>query len=259
MEFIDQMNRKVKLEKRPKRIISLVPSQTEFLFQLGLNDEVVGITKFCCHPENWLKEKTIVGGTKKINLSRIRELKPDLIIGNKEENTQSDIALLENEFPVWMSDIVTFQDSLNMMLGIGEITGKLEEARKLVYQLNSAFEAIPKLMVSSKFAYVIWHNPTMLAGKGTYIDALLTELGFENACASERYPVLSDADISAVQLVLLSSEPFPFKIVHAKVYEEMFPSASVMLVDGEVFSWYGTRLLHTTEYLKNFIERLNNG
>jgi ABC-type Fe3+-hydroxamate transport system substrate-binding protein len=259
MEFIDQMNRTIKLERTPKRLISLVPSQTEFLYDLGLAEEVLGITKFCCHPKHWLKEKVIVGGTKKLNLRKIRDLNPDLIIGNKEENTKEDIEQLEKEFPVWMSDIYTFQDSLNMMKGIGEVTNRFNEAQELVLKLRDVFDSIPKIKKPLKYAYVIWHNPTMFAGKETYIDAFLSQLGFENACKSVRYPIHSTADVSDVQLVLLSSEPFPFKSGHLKMYEELFPNAKVMLADGEVFSWYGTRLLHTTDYLKNFIEGLKNG
>ena len=98
----------IELKSAPRRIVSLVPSQTELLYDLGLEDRVVGITKFCVHPDYWRKTKKIIGGTKNFDFDTIRSLQPDLILGNKEENYQQGIAELKKEFPVWMSDIAGF-------------------------------------------------------------------------------------------------------------------------------------------------------
>ena len=117
----DQMQREIKIPNSPQRIISLVPSQTELLFYLGLEKEVVGITKFCVHPREQFKSKTRVGGTKKYHFDRIKKLQPDLIIGNKEENDQTQIEQLAKEYPVWMSDIISFEDALDMIERIGKI------------------------------------------------------------------------------------------------------------------------------------------
>src|ERR1035438_9640363 len=110
LKHTDQMGRRLELHSRPKRIISLVPSQTELLYDLGLRDEVVGITKFCIHPKAWMKTKTIVGGTKKLNIDKIIALNPDLIIGNKEENEKLQVEELMRNFPVWMSDISSLEE-----------------------------------------------------------------------------------------------------------------------------------------------------
>ena len=103
--FIDQTGQIVFIKDGPQRIISLVPSQTELLADLGLDQEVIGITKFCVHPNHWLKTKTRVGGTKQLDIELIRSLKPDLIIGNKEENVREQVEELRTEFPTWISDV----------------------------------------------------------------------------------------------------------------------------------------------------------
>ena len=98
MIFTDQIGHSFELKTSPKRIISVVPSQTELLFDLALNDKVIGITKFCIHPKEWFRNKVRVGGTKNLNLAKIAALKPDLIIANKEENTQSEIEELQKHY-----------------------------------------------------------------------------------------------------------------------------------------------------------------
>ena len=128
MKVTDQLNRTVSIPKNPKRIISLVPSQTELLVDLGLADRIVGVTKFCIHPKGLKQEKTIIGGTKNFNFEKIKALKPDLIIGNKEENYKEGIEKLEQDFPIWMSDIYTIWDALDMILSIGKITDSEEKA-----------------------------------------------------------------------------------------------------------------------------------
>ena len=120
MIFTDQLGRKLILEKIPQRIISLVPSQTELLFDLGLEEEVVGITKFCIHPDSWFHSKTRIGGTKQFDFEKIKSLQPDLIIGNKEENDKEQIEELMKNFTVWMSDIKTLADACKMICEIGE-------------------------------------------------------------------------------------------------------------------------------------------
>src|ERR1700741_3198050 len=110
MHFIDQTGRKISIPQIPQRIISLVPSQTELLFDLGLDKEVVGITKFCVHPPEWFQTKTRVGGTKQLKIDLIKQLQPDLIIANKEENVKEQIEELEKHFPVWISDVNNLED-----------------------------------------------------------------------------------------------------------------------------------------------------
>lgn len=258
-EVIDMMGRKVLIPNRPMRIISLVPSQTELLFDLGLGDAVVGITKFCIHPEEWFRTKQRIGGTKQLNIAQIIALKPDLIIGNKEENTQADIEALAALFPVWMSDILTYDDALEAIIQIGAITNTASKALAIVEQIKDEFATIVPLSEKIKAGYFIWHQPDMVAAHDTFIDSIMQKLGIENAFQHlERYPALSAETIAAAQLdvILLSSEPFPFADKHIAYYQSLSPHAKVKLVDGEYFSWYGSRLLAAPIYFKALLNEL---
>jgi ABC-type Fe3+-hydroxamate transport system substrate-binding protein len=254
---IDMMGRAVETTARPIRIVSLVPSQTELLYDLGLSDRVVGITKFCIHPEEWFaidspNFKARVGGTKTVNFELIRALNPDLIIGNKEENSQSDIEQLEKEFPIWMSDIYTLNDALTMIMLVGKLTQTEKRATEITQQINVLRAAvIEKSQPQKKALYFIWNNPMMVAGKNTFIDDLLPIAGLENVVLQMRYPELSIADLIALQpeVILLSSEPFPFKETHLAYFQTLLPNAKVLIVDGEAFSWYGSRLIKGLQYL----------
>lgn len=258
--FTDQMGRSISLDFPPKRIISLVPSQTELLFDLGLDDEIVGITKFCIHPKDKYKSKTKVGGTKKLDLAKIRSLNPDLIIGNKEENEQTQMEELMLEFPVWMSDITLLEDAVEMIEQLGELSGKSENALRIASNIKKSFEEIAHQVVSrKKVAYFIWKDPYMLAGKDTFIDDVLAKAGFDNVVSLNRYPTISLIDLKELKpdLIFLSSEPYPFKSEHILEMESNFPDSIVQIVDGELFSWYGSRLRYTPDYLVQLLKKNN--
>lgn len=239
----------------PERIISIVPSQSELLWDLGLRSELVGITKFCIHPDEMFRTVERVGGTKKLDLDKIRELKPDLIIGNKEENEKEQIDLLRKEFPVWMSDIFTLGDAFEMINALGIITGRKENAENISGIIADHFSKLD----ASKFkgrtaAYFIWYGPMMAASRNTFIDHMLSRLGFINVFAGmERYPEITYEQITkaAPEYILLSSEPFPFKEKHMRELKQISPSSNVMLVDGEMFSWYGSRLQYAPAYFNS--------
>ena len=256
----DQMHRTVQVPEHPHRVISLVPSQTELLFDLGLGDRVVGITKFCIHPEEWFRTKARVGGTKQVDLEKVRALKPDLIIGNKEENTQADIEALEQEFPVWMSDVLNLDDALAMIDHVGRITATGERSDEIRKGIRSAFEVLQPLSTPLSAAYFIWQKPWMIAGEGTFIRDMLHRCGLTAITNVEygRYPVLDDAQLAALDpdVVLLSSEPFPFKEQHIAAVNMVLPGTPVHLVDGEAFSWYGSRLLRSPLYFRQLQEHL---
>lgn len=259
-EFTDQMGRMISVNYPPKRIISIVPSQTELLFELGLDAEILGITKFCIHPASKFRSTTKIGGTKKLNLERIRELKPDLIIGNKEENEESQIKELIKEFPVWMSDISVLGDALKMITDIGSLTGTSVKANLIVQDILEGFRSLEPVSGGKKTAaYFIWKDPYMVAGKNTFIDDILARAGFDNFLQISRYPELTDQQISELKpdIILLSSEPYPFKSLHVNEMKKICPKAKVIVVDGEMFSWYGSRLLHTPSYLKNLRNIIN--
>lgn len=247
----------------PKRIISLVPSQTELLFDLGLDDEIVGITRFCIHPADRVKNKVRVGGTKTLNLDRIRDLQPDLIIANKEENTREQIEALQEHYPIHVTDMATVPDVLRMIREVGALVGKGQEADVLANRIEQ--DLIPVYSDSRQnVAYLIWRKPYMAAASGTFIDAMLTVAGFRNAFADQnRYPVVAPNDLQKAHpdLIFLSSEPYPFTEKHIAELQKICPSARVLLVDGEVFSWYGSRLLRASDYfrnLRNEIARTNS-
>jgi len=258
--FTDQMGRVISLNYPPQRIISLVPSQTELLFDLGLDKEVIGITKFCIHPKEKFKSKTKVGGTKKINLEKIRSLKPDLIIGNKEENEQGQMEKLMNEFPVWMSNILVLEDAVKMIEQLGILTGNAQKAELIASNILNRFDDLESVRSCNlKIAYFIWKDPYMLAGHNTFIDNILKRAGFDNSVKLNRYPIVNLEQLKELgpEVIFLSSEPYPFKDEHVQEMKSKFTNSKVMIVDGELFSWYGSRLLHTPDYLRSLIKLIN--
>ena len=259
IEVKDQMNSVIRLGDFPSRIISLVPSQTQLLHYLGLENEVVGITKFCIHPDEWFRSKTRVGGTKTVKFDEVYGLKPDLIIGNKEENQKEDIERLKKIAPVWMSDIYHLDDSFEMMLKIGELTNKSTEANTLVNEIKSEFqkldEVVKKINSNSSVLYCIWNEPLMVAGKNTFVDDMLSRCGLINSCEIERYPDVSNSDLNP-DFVFLSSEPYPFSEKHISELQIRYPKAKIVLVDGEMFSWYGSKLKEAPAYFADLLNSI---
>jgi ABC-type Fe3+-hydroxamate transport system substrate-binding protein len=259
MLITDQIGYQFELKSTPKRIVSLVPSQTELLFDLGLEDEVVGITKFCIHPKQWFNSKTRVGGTKTVNFERITELKPDLIIANKEENTQSEIEALQKLYPVYTSDIYNLNDSLEMMDAIGKITNSIENAKQIINQINNNFAALKPCKTPKSVLYFIWKNPYMTIGNDTFINDMLNRCGFNHVQVGNRYPELSIESIQELNpdIIFLSSEPYPFKEKDRIQLKELCPKSEVVLVDGEMFSWYGSRLLKSVKYFIDLNDKIS--
>lgn len=248
---IDQLGRRVEFPFPPQRIISLVPSQTELLFDLGLADRIVGRTKFCIHPEKEVKKVQVVGGTKNLRLETIKQLKPDLIIGNKEENDKEAIEVLEPIFPVWMTDIVTIRDAVATVRSSGELTGAVEKSATLASQISDSLGTV-KGNFSGKVVYLIWKKPWMAAGRQTFINSMLNWLGFDNVVRQNRYPEYNESELQTLQPqhVFLSSEPFPFKEEHVKELQSLLPASQFHLVNGEMFSWYGSRLIKSAGYFR---------
>lgn len=259
IELKDQMNRTIRLEKFPERIVSLVPSQTELLFDLGLGDRVVGITKFCIHPNEWYKSKTRVGGTKNLHLDVIERLNPDLIIGNKEENTQADIDALEKKFPVYMSDVFTVEDALQMMVDVGDLTGTESGAKRITHLVKRDFDSFAQQQKT--VLYLIWAEPFMAAGENTFIGDVIRKIGLTNCIkdSNARYPELSLNQITELNpdFIFLSSEPFPFNKAHAEKIAATF-KGRIEFVDGELFSWYGSRMQKMKPYFINLFQRLKD-
>lgn len=259
MTTTDQCGRLVHVPEKPSRIISLVPSQTELLYDLGLGDKVCGITRFCIHPEEWFRTRTRVGGTKQVNIELIRQLQPDLIIANKEENVKEQIETLEKEWPVWVSDVNNLAQALEMIRQIGTLTNTTEKASELNIHISGAFEALSTHQESPRTAYFIWKEPWMTAGGDTFIHAMLEKAGFTNLFKSTtRYPVTSIDELTKMncELLLLSSEPYPFNEKHITGLQEQLPGTQILLVDGEIFSWYGSHLLQAPAYFQKLWQKI---
>lgn len=307
MHFTDQTGYEFELKKKPVNIVSLVPSQTELLFDLGLDKEVVGITKFCIHPTQWKREKTIVGGTKKIRMEKIELLHPDFIIANKEENTKEEIEYLRQHYPVYTSDINNLEDALKMISDVGIIIDKKEAANSIIEEIRKSFETLRSLPKTTedlqhekndtkskndkiirrdeklKVAYLIWRNPYMAAGSDTFIHSMIEACGWKNALENfPRYPEVqlnsellksskiqdvqsnlqiiessSNPDLSNADIILLSSEPYPFAQKHIDEIQSFLPGKIILLVDGEMFSWYGSRLLKSAAYFRSLNDQIH--
>jgi ABC-type Fe3+-hydroxamate transport system substrate-binding protein len=257
--FTDQTGRNVSLTQTPKRIISVVPSQTELLSDLGLENEVVGITKFCIHPNKWFRSKTRVGGTKQLHIDIIHQLQPDLIIANKEENVKEQIEELQQHYPVWISDVNNLNDACEMIEQLGLITRKETNANEITTRIRDNFSLLTTHHSPLTCCYLIWQHPYMTIGGDTFIHSMLEAAGFDNVCKHKtRYPEITIEEIKSLnpKLLLLSSEPYPFKQKHIDELQVHLPHTKILLADGELFSWYGSRLLHSPNYFINLHQQI---
>ncbi|WP_053975659.1 ABC transporter substrate-binding protein [Mangrovimonas xylaniphaga] len=254
--FKDQLYRSVFLHDTPKRIVSLVPSQTELLCDLGLRDSLVGVTKFCVHPNDIREQVEVVGGTKQIHVDKIKALQPDIILCNKEENTLEIVEACVGVAPVHISDVLNFSDCLELIEMYGEMFSVEDRAEALKNSLRSQLQDFKRFMEGRgryKTAYFIWKSPWMVAASDTFINYVMELQGFDNYFKQlSRYPEidLNEAALEGVELILLSSEPYPFKVDDTNIFEVISPTAKILLVDGEMFSWYGSRLTQAFEYFK---------
>ena len=261
MIITDQIGHQLSLKSTPKRIVSLVPSQTELLYDLGLDRDVVGITKFCIHPKIWFNTKNRVGGTKDLNLSKITDLKPDLIIANKEENTKEQINALQKLYPVYTSDISNLSQSIDMIKSMGEILGRKSEAEIIIKHINEQFDRLSLLKKTKHSAlYFIWKEPYMSVSQNTFINDMMERCGFNNLITEQiDYPVLTNTQISQFDpdVIFLSSEPYPFKKEHIEEFQKICPTSKIVLVDGEYFSWYGSRLQQAVSYFIGLMDKIS--
>ncbi|MCI3935605.1 helical backbone metal receptor [Chryseobacterium aahli] len=241
------------------KVISLVPSITEALFDLGLTEnEIIGRTKFCIHPEDKVKNVEIIGGTKNLNIEKIKALKPDLILANKEENVKEQVEILMKDFKVIVYNTETIEDNYYLVKNLGLLFNKEERAQifnlKIYEVLNEA-----KINYKIKAVYLIWKTPYMTVGSDTFIHNILAEIGFENIFKSQtRYPEVQIEDLAEADVIMLSSEPFPFKEKHIAELKEFYPEKKIIIVDGEAFSWYGTHIAKCENYFKELIAEFNH-
>ncbi|WP_300602231.1 ABC transporter substrate-binding protein [Niabella sp.] len=234
------------------KIVSLVPSITELLYTLDLEQEVAGITKFCVHPQTWFRTKTRIGGTKTLDTEKIIALRPDLVIANKEENVKEQVEVLAARFPVLVTDVNNYPDALEMIRTVGHHTNRKEKAGTLVAAIEAAFARLDTSPIGTA-VYFIWKDPWMTVGGDTFIHDMLHRAGFTNRYAPlKRYPAITLDALQAdcPEYILLSSEPYPFKETHKTALQALYPQAKILLANGEFFSWYGSRMLQAPDYFK---------
>ena len=242
------------------RIISLVPSLTQLVLDLGLKDRLVGRTRFCIHPADLVDDIPIIGGTKNPNIEKILSLEPDYIIANHEENRKEDIELLQDKVKVIVTEIDTIEEAMDTILKLGKDLEVTQKAQKVVSKIQDLLSETPKLD-PVKTAYFIWKDPWMVAANGTYIDSILSHYNLLNVFSnSERYPQVSLRELSdhEPELILLSSEPYPFKEKHIKEIQEFCPHAQIQLINGEWFSWYGSGMIEAFKELNTWRRKLGN-
>ncbi|GGA38119.1 ABC transporter substrate-binding protein [Psychrobacillus lasiicapitis] len=256
--FNDHTGRQVNIPATPKRIISICPAITETLFTLGLQDEIVGRTKYCIFPEDIVESVEKIGGTKEVKEDKIRALQPDLILAEKEENTAEIVQVLEKIAPVYVLEVQSIQDSYRFIKTLGTLTNKESEANLLVDSCKTVFPS--SRMQVKNAAYVIWRKPYMVVGGTTYINDVLHTLGFHNPFANEgsRYPAVTPEDLSAANLdvLLLASEPFPYQEKHIAEFRAFLPNTKIILIEGEMF-WYGARMEVAGAYLEKLASRID--
>jgi ABC-type Fe3+-hydroxamate transport system substrate-binding protein len=258
----DAVGRQVRLPRCPERIISLVPSQTELLVDLGVGERLVGRTRYCIHPREKLASVAVVGGTKRVEFDEIQALKPDLILAEKEENPREMVDSLAGLAPVYVTDVTSIASAISMCRDVGRLIGQVAEAQALADQIQIAMHGAERLAPKpDRVLYLIWRKPWMAAGVDTFIHSCLEHVGFENAVSGTRYPELDHEKIVSLNpdRVFLSSEPFPFKDAHAQELRELLPGASIEFVDGELFSWYGSRMLKMPAYWRSLLLLDSNG
>lgn len=256
----DDLRRDVSFDFPPRRVVCLCPSLTETLFALGLDETVVGRTSYCVHPAGRVRNVATVGGTRDVDLARVQALEPDLVVATKEENPEKTVLALAETLPVFVFDVTDYESALRAIMNLGELTDRVARAEGLVHDIRGAFAEL-RPQAARTVAYLIWADPYMAAGRGTYIHALLEKCGLENVCAklAGRYPEVGVESLRELrpQFIFLSSEPFHFDDSHVARLASRIPAARVIRVDGEMFAWYGSRMLAAAGYLRQLINELD--
>jgi len=252
--LVDAVGTEHPVARGDTRIVSLVPSVTELLCDLGLASQIVGSTGFCIHPREVVRSIPKVGGTKDVKVDRIRELAPTHVVVNVDENTKETVDELERFVP---SIVVTHplapEDNLGLYRLLGGIFDRIAETERLCEDFAAAYADLTAVMrPPERVLYLIWREPWMTVSRDTYISRTLALVGWETVPeeAPTRYPELDPAAVAgSVDRVLLSSEPYRFREKHLAEVEALVPGARVSLIDGEMTSWYGSRATEGLRYL----------
>lgn len=238
------------------KIVSLVPSITETLIDLGC-DELVGRTRYCIHPEEIVKNIPVVGGTKAIHPEKIKELEPEVIIANREENVKEQIEPLMKNYRVWLTDVKTIDDNYDLIINAGSLIFHHFQARDYCMKLEEIW-ATNRLQKEIKVAYLIWKKPFMTVGGDTFVSQVLSQLGFQNIFENrQRYPAIELSDLKGADIIMLSTEPYPFTEKNIPEFQTVFPNKQVIVVDGEAFCWFGTHPAKCGDYYQRLLQQFS--
>ena len=261
--LIDAIGARHEVAGAQARIVCLVPSITELLFELGLGAQVVGRTGFCIHPKDRVKRVPKVGGTKAIDTGRIKRLTPTHLIVNVDENPRTTVAELAAFVPnVVVTHPVQPRDNLALYRLLGGIFSREEQAEELCRRFEAAYEqtiAVAAGWARQRVLYLIWKSPWMTVARDTYISRMLATVGWDTCeiKSEARYPAFEPTPglLQEEDVVLLSSEPYSFRDRHRLEILDLLPAHSrtrVALVDGSMTSWYGSRAIQGLTYLREF-------
>ncbi|MGD0205609.1 MAG: helical backbone metal receptor [Dehalococcoidia bacterium] len=267
LTLVDALGRSLTIRRRPERIVSLVPSLTEALFTFGLEQEIVGVTRFCVEPRQGVADKTKVGGTKALDIAKIRALKPDLVVASAEENSPTDVAqLIDDGCPVFVTLATSVEGAIDLLRELATITGTTAAARPII---QGAKEALATMVAASadlervRVFCPIWRNPYMTCGRTTYMGDVIAVCGGRNVFdgRKERYPRLELVEMTALdpQVILLPSEPYRFTKRHKAdftVFAEVtaVKNGHIFLIDGKMLTWYGPRTARSLFEVKRLLD-----
>jgi len=251
----DDLGRAVTLKGPARRIVSLVPSITETLFALGAGDSVVGLTEYCIHPAGGVADKARVGGTKNIDMNRILELKPDLIIANVEENRKPQVEALErSRLKVFVTYPKSIEGCIKMIADVAALCGADDRAGKLLDSIRTEARQARERAVRPAPGVVcpIWKSPYMTVNRDTFVDSVIVGAGGRNLFGdhADRYPTFELQELKALrpEIILLPTEPYRFTEPDLDDFISLgndIPAVRhrrLHIVQGELLSWYGPRL-----------------
>lgn len=253
MSWTDALGHTIDLQRPPRRIVSLVPSITEALFAFGLGKRIVGVTKFCVEPKDEVTDVPKVGGTKNLDATAVKKLKPELVVANAEENEKADIeSLVAEGLPVFVTYPRTVAHATAMMRTLAEMTDTVDVASPIVAGIEAEAalaRAANKENRRRRVFCPIWRNPWMTIGPDTYMHDFLSNCGLDNVYgdSNERYPeiALEDAAERQPEIVILPDEPYRFSRRHVPEVTEGIPAVGesrIYLVDGKDICWHGPRI-----------------
>jgi ABC-type Fe3+-hydroxamate transport system substrate-binding protein len=267
LTVVDAFGRSLTVRQRPERIVSLVPSLTEALFAFGLEQEIVGVTRFCVEPRRGVAGKAKVGGTKALDVAKIKALKPDLVVASAEENSPADVAqLIDHGCPVFVTLATSVEGAIQLLRQLATITDTTAAAGPIIQEAKEALASMVAAGIGQERVRVfcpIWRNPYMTCGSATYTGDLINSCGGRNVFGErqERYPHLELAEMAVLdpQVILLPSEPYRFTERHKAdfgAFAEVtaVKNGHIFLVDGRTVTWYGPRIARSLSEVKRLLD-----